>query len=87
MREELQELVLDIWQKTQKTIVYITHSIPEAVYLADRVVVFTPGPGEVRAVIDIDLPKPRDRLGDAFRDRERELVAVVRRHRATTTVA
>jgi NitT/TauT family transport system ATP-binding protein len=81
MREELQDLVLKIWRQTRKTILYITHSIPEAVFLADRVIVFTPGPGEVRSVVDIDLPKPRDRLGSEFRDYERELVALVRRHR------
>lgn len=79
MREDLQGLVLRIWQQTKKTILYITHSISEAVFLADRVIVLSPAPGEVSAIIDIDLPKPRDRLGDAFRDYERKLVALVRK--------
>jgi NitT/TauT family transport system ATP-binding protein len=79
MREDLQDLVLKIWQQTHKTILYITHSIPEAVFLADRVVVLSPGPGEVRAIIEIDLPKPRDRFGDAFRDYELKLVDLIRK--------
>jgi NitT/TauT family transport system ATP-binding protein len=79
MREELQDLVLDIWQQTKKTIIYITHSIPEAVFLADRVIVLSAGPSEVRAIVDIDLPKPRDRLGTDFLEYERKLAALVRK--------
>jgi NitT/TauT family transport system ATP-binding protein len=79
MREDLQGLVLRIWQQTKKTILYITHSISEAVFLADRVIVLSSAPGEVSAIIDIDLVKPRDRLGDVFRDYEKQLVALVRK--------
>jgi len=77
MREELQDLVLQIWSKTGKTIVYITHSIPEAVFLADRVIALTSGPGQIKKVVDISLAKPRDRLSDKFRDYEKELVSLV----------
>ena len=82
MREDLQDLVMRIWLETGKTILYITHSIPEAVFLADTVIAMTPGPGRVRAKVDIGLPKPRDRLGNAFRDYERELVELVRKRTA-----
>lgn len=58
-KEKLNEDLLDIWTKTQKTIVFVTHNIAEAVFLSDRVVVLSPHPGRVSAVIDIDLPRPR----------------------------
>ncbi|SMC64402.1 ABC transporter ATP-binding protein [Papillibacter cinnamivorans] len=58
-KEKLQEDLLTIWEKTQKTIVFVTHSISEAVFLSDRVVVLSPHPGRLSAVVDIDLPRPR----------------------------
>ncbi len=58
-RERMQNEVLDIWTKTQTTIVFVTHSIPEAVFLSNRVVVMSPRPGEVAAVVPVDLPHPR----------------------------
>jgi NitT/TauT family transport system ATP-binding protein len=58
-REKLNEDLLDIWGKTKKTVVFVTHNIPESVFLSDRVVVLSPHPGRVSAVVDIDLPRPR----------------------------
>jgi NitT/TauT family transport system ATP-binding protein len=58
-RETLQDELLRIWAKTRKTIIFITHSIDEAVLLADRVVVMTPRPGRIKKTIDINLPRPR----------------------------
>jgi NitT/TauT family transport system ATP-binding protein len=58
-REEMGMALLEIWQGRRKTVVFVTHSIPEAVLLADRVVVMTPRPGRVVAVTPIDLPRPR----------------------------
>lgn len=59
-REKLNEDVLKIWQKTKKTIIFVTHNIAESVFLSDRVVVLSPHPGRVSAVVDIDLPRPRE---------------------------
>ena len=59
-REKLHEDLLDIWKKTKKTVVFVTHNISEAVFLSDRVVVLSPHPGRVSAVIDIDIPRPRN---------------------------
>ena len=56
MRYEL----LRIWGDTRKTVLFVTHSIPEAIVLSDRVVVISPRPGEVREIIDIALPRPRN---------------------------
>jgi NitT/TauT family transport system ATP-binding protein len=58
-RETLQDELLRIWEETKKTIVFVTHSIDEAVYLGDRVAVFTANPGTLREVVKIDLPRPR----------------------------
>jgi NitT/TauT family transport system ATP-binding protein len=52
-------LLLRLWRETDKTIVFVTHNITEAIFLADRVIVMTPRPGEVAQVYDIALPRPR----------------------------
>lgn len=58
-KEKLHEDLLRIWAKTNKTIVFVTHNIQEAVFLSNRVCVLSPHPGRLSAVIDIDLPRPR----------------------------
>lgn len=58
-REQMNVEVLRIWSASRKTVVFITHSIAEAVFLSDRVFVMTPRPGKLAEIIDIDLPRPR----------------------------
>lgn len=58
-REKLNDDLLEIWRKTHKTVIFITHNIQEAAYLSDRVAVFSPHPGRLSAMVDIDLPRPR----------------------------
>ena len=58
-RDEMNLLLLRLWSETDKTIVFVTHNISEAIFLADRVVVMTPRPGRLARIYDIDLPRPR----------------------------
>lgn len=58
-RDSLNEQLLHIWENTKKTIIFVTHSIEEAVFLSDRVVVMSPRPGRIKEIVDIELPRPR----------------------------
>ena len=59
-REQLSRELIKIWETKKQTVIFVTHSIPEAVFLGDRVVVMTPRPGNVAKIFDIKLPRPRD---------------------------
>ncbi len=73
-RKMMQGELLRIWEQARKTIVFVTHSVIEAVYLADRVVVLTARPGQVKGIVDVPIPRPRSyREGEYLRVRERVL--------------
>lgn len=58
-KEKLHEDLLRIWRKTNKTIIFVTHNIQEAVFLSDRICVLSPHPGRLSAVVDVNFPRPR----------------------------
>ena len=79
-RNMLQTELLGIWEKTQKTIIFITHSVDEAVYLADRIIVLSPRPGKVCRTVSIGLPRPRDRTNPEFAELRREILDQISRN-------
>jgi NitT/TauT family transport system ATP-binding protein len=74
-RDEMQKQLTEVWQATKKTIVYITHNVAEAVYLADQVLVLAAHPGTVKKMIPLDLPRPRDPLSVEFLNMQREVMS------------
>jgi NitT/TauT family transport system ATP-binding protein len=84
-RRNLQDELLRIWAELHKTIIFVTHSIEEAIYLADRIVVMTYRPGKVKRDLLVDMPRPRDPLAPPFNALQRELEQLVmeeqQRHR------
>jgi NitT/TauT family transport system ATP-binding protein len=58
-REIMQAELLKMWRQTRKTVIFVTHQIEEAIYLSDRVVVFSARPAKIREIVKVDLPRPR----------------------------
>ena len=61
-RADLEDLILEVRERYDVTIVFVTHDIDESVYLSDRIVVLTPSPTTVKEILDVDLPRPRDQV-------------------------
>jgi len=59
-RQKMQDFLLDVWRESEASVLFVTHHIDEAVALADRVCVFTSRPGRIKAIVPVDLPRPRD---------------------------
>ena len=76
-RNLMQRELLEIWEKTKKTIIFVTHSVDEAVFLADRIVVLSPRPGRIKDIIDVDLPRIRERTDPEFADLRRHVLSLM----------
>ncbi len=86
-RERLQDELLEIWQRTGLTVVFVTHSVEEAIFLAGRVVVMTPGPGRIESDNALELPRPRDVSSPEFNDIRRVLGAKLHSHHGKKVTA
>lgn len=78
-RMRLQRYLVDAWLTEPRTVIYVTHDIDEAVYLADRVAIMSPSPGRVGQFVNIDLPRPRDRNSAEAAALRGELTAIMRK--------
>lgn len=76
-RKIMQEELERVWEQEKKTVVFVTHSVIEAVYLADRIFVMTARPGNIKGVIDVPLPRPRDYVGDEFLSIRKEVLSLL----------
>jgi NitT/TauT family transport system ATP-binding protein len=82
-RNMLQKELLELWGLTKKTIVFITHSVDEAVYLSDRIIVLTPRPGRIREIFNVDLPRPRDRTSTEFASVRKQVLDLISEQHAS----
>jgi len=73
-RAELQDHLLDLWEEGRPILVLVTHDIEEALVLGSRVVVMRAQPGRIAGILDVPLPRPRDRLSPAFEDQKRRVL-------------
>jgi NitT/TauT family transport system ATP-binding protein len=79
-REQLQDELLQIWERTQVTVIFVTHSVEEATLLSDRVIVMTAGPGRIESDYAIPLARPRDVSAPDFNDVRRRLTQKLTSH-------
>jgi len=77
-RNRMQHELLRIWEKTKKTILFVTHSVDEAVFLADRIVVLTQRPGRIKEIVTIPGARPRERTSEEFGQVRRHLLDMIR---------
>lgn len=76
-RNKMQVELLSIWERSKKTILFVTHSVDEAVFLSDRIVVMSPRPGKIRSIVQVSIPRPRDRTAPEFAQLRREVLALI----------
>jgi NitT/TauT family transport system ATP-binding protein len=77
-RELMKEWLIGIWLKEQKTVVYVTHDLDEAVFLAEKVVVLSARPGRVKCIVNIHLKYPRDRRDSRYEEKREQLWKLIR---------
>jgi NitT/TauT family transport system ATP-binding protein len=86
-RNLMQKELLRIWLETQKTVIFITHSVDEACYLADRIVVMTSRPGTIKEIFNVTIPRPRDRASVEFAQLRKTILAELEREVVSAPIA
>lgn len=76
-RNKMQAELLVIWDRSKKTILFVTHSVDEAVFLSDRIVVMSPRPGRIRSVVPVQITRPRDRTAPEFASLRRDVLSLI----------
>ncbi|MCL2459942.1 MAG: ABC transporter ATP-binding protein [Euryarchaeota archaeon] len=76
-RNMMQRELLDIWEKQKKTILFVTHSVDEAVYLSDRIVVLAHAPGRISDIVQVTVPRPRDRTDPEFASFRKHVLTMI----------
>ena len=76
-RNKMQSELLEIWGRSKKTILFVTHSVDEAVFLSDRIVVMSSRPGRIRSVVQVPIPRPRDRTAPEFGILRRDVLGLI----------
>lgn len=79
-RNKMQSELLDIWERSKKTILFVTHSVDEAVFLSDRIIVMSPRPGKIRSVVKVTIPRPRVRTAPEFGNLRRDVLSLIDEH-------
>jgi sulfonate transport system ATP-binding protein len=78
LRYYLEDELIRLWQKLESTVLFVTHNIEEAVYVAQRILVLSTKPTKVKAEIPVDLPRPRNFLDPAFMEIRRRVTELIR---------
>lgn len=73
----MQKELLYIWEKNKKTILFVTHSVDEAIYLADKIMVMSRGPGKIKKIIDVDMPRPRNRADITYAEMSNDILIML----------
>jgi len=76
-RNSMQDELLRIWGETKKTVMFVTHSVDEAIYLGDRILVLSARPASIREEIKVQIERPRDRTGEQFNDLRKEVLGLL----------
>lgn len=76
-RSKMQRELLEIWDKTKRTILFVTHSVDEAVFLADKIVILTPRPGKIHQIYENTLPRPRDKASIEFASLRKSILQII----------
>ncbi len=84
-RNLMQKELLRIWQETKKTVIFITHSVDEACYLADKIIVMTSRPGTIKEIFTVPIPRPRDRASLEFANLRKKILAELEREVITAS--